>query len=181
METTDGRTPAGADGDGPSLVVVCGVPGVGKSRVAREIADCLSATVYRTDEIRATLSGDPTYDSEETERVYATVRDRAIATIERGGRAVLDGTYRDESFRADLVAAADRLDVDPVFVKVECPEHVVRERIDARTDDASDAGFAEYRHIREHFDALSREHVTVDNSGDWSRTRQHLCVAFPGF
>jgi predicted kinase len=179
MERTADGDVAGPEGAVPSLVVVCGYPGVGKSRVARAIADRLSATVYRTDEVRAALYGEPTYDSAETERVYATLLERAVGTVEAGGRAVLDGTYRDESFRADVAAAGGRLGVDPVFVKVACPEPVARERITDRTDDASDAGVKEYYQVREEFDPLSRPHITVDNAGDWARTREQVCAAFP--
>lgn len=166
--------------DVPSLVVVCGLPGVGKSRVARELGEWLPATVYRTDEIRAGLSEDPTYSRAETERVYAELLARAVATVESGGRAVLDGTYRDESFRTAVAGAADSLCVEPVFVKVECAEGVACERIAARTDDASDAGVEDYYRIREAFDPLSRSHVTVDNSGGWERTREQVRAALDG-
>jgi len=180
MESTAGTDPSTDDAGGPSLVVVCGLPGVGKSRVARTIGDCLSATVYRTDEVRAEVFAEPTYDRAETERVYAELLDRALATVESGERAVLDGTYRDETFRAAVAEAADDRGVDPLFLKVECAEQVARERIAARTDDASDAGVADYDRIREAFESLSRPHETVDNSGDWERTRTQVCAALEG-
>jgi predicted kinase len=178
MERTAEEDVTGTEESAPSLVVVCGYPGVGKSRVARAIADRLSATLYRTDEVRAALYGDPTYDSAETEHVYATLLRRAVETVRAGGRTVLDGTYRDESLRADVAAAGDRLGVDPVFVKVECPGPVARGRIADRTDDASDAGVEEYRRIRAEFDPVSHPHLTIDNAGDWSRTREQVRTAF---
>lgn len=170
---------AATSGDWPSLVVVCGEPGVGKSRVARAIGDRLSATVYRTDEVRAERYDEPTYDTGETEHVYTAVCEQGIETVAAGGRAVLDGTYRQASLRAEVIEAAGRAGVEPLFVRVECAEPVVRERIDARTDDASDAGIEEYYQIRAAFDPLSRDHVTVDNSGEWVRTREQLQAAFP--
>jgi predicted kinase len=176
METTDGGLPT-AGGAAPSLVVVCGLPGAGKSRAAQLLGDWLSAVVYRTDEVRAELRDDPTYDTSETRRVYAAVRERAVGTVETGGRAVLDGTYRTASFRADVAAVGARLGVDPLFLKLECPESVTRERLDARTGDASDAGMEAYHRVREEFDPLRREHVGIDNSGDWAWTREQLRAA----
>lgn len=178
--TMDGTAGADAASDAPSLVVVCGLPGVGKSRVARTIGDCLPARVYRTDEVRAEMFPEATYDRAETERVYAEVLERALAAVDAGERAVLDGTYREERFRRAVVEAAGDRGVDPLFLKVECPEPVARERIAARTDDASDAGVADYYRIREAFDPLSRPHVTVDNSGDWEGTRERVCATFGG-
>ncbi|ESS04565.1 MAG: putative kinase [uncultured archaeon A07HR67] len=174
--TTDDGLPT-AVGEAPSLVAVCGLPGAGKSRAARLLGDWLSAAVYRTDEIRTELCDDPTYDTSETRRVYAAVHERAVGTVETGGRAVLDGTYRTVSFRADVAAVGARFGVDPLFLKMECPESVTRERLDARTGDASDAGMEAYYRVREEFDPLRREHVRVDNSGDWSRTREQLPTA----
>ncbi|PSQ60153.1 MAG: kinase [Halobacteriales archaeon SW_9_67_25] len=172
MESSAGTDPA----DVASLVVVCGLPGVGKSRVARAIGDCLPATVYRTDEVRADLFADPTYERAETERVYAELLEGALATVDAGGRAVLDGTYREERFRAAVVEAADDRGLDPLFLNVECAPEVARERIAARTDDASDASVADYERIREAFEGLSRPHETVDNSGDWEQTRKQVCA-----
>lgn len=165
------------DTDAPSLVVVCGLPGVGKSRVARAIGDWLSATVYRTDEVRADLFAEQTYDRAETRQVYAELLDRALATVDAGGRAVLDGTYREETFRTAVAEAAGDRGLGPLFLRVECAEAVACERIAARTDDASDAGVEDYYRVREAFESLSRTHETVDNSGDWDRTRKQVCGA----
>lgn len=179
-ESADERAQSGHPGDGvPALVVVCGLPGVGKSRVARELADRLPSPVFRTDGVRKDLYDRPTYDSSETRRVYAAVLDRALGNIGDGGRAVLDGTYRCEAFRADVAAGADRLGVDCAFLKVECSESVVRRRITGRTDGLSDAGLEEYHTIREEFDPLARPHAVVDNSGDWADTRRQLRTVFP--
>lgn len=164
-------------GGPPSLVVVCGYPGVGKSRVARSLSDLLGAPVVRTDEVRKDLRDDPTYSATETERVYAELLDRALSVLEADGRAILDGTFRKASFRDDVAAAADRLGVECAFVKVECPEPVVRERI-ADRGGVSDAGIEEYHLVRGEFDRVTRTHLTVDNSGDWARTRDQLLGAF---
>lgn len=180
MHSTAGTDSVSGNSDAPSLVVVCGLPGVGKSRVARAVGDCLSATVYRTDEVRADLFAEPSYDRTETERVYAELLERALGTVDAGGRAVLDGTYRKERFRTAVLEAADSRGVDPLILKVECPESVACERIAARTDDASDASVADYYRVREAFESLSRSHVTVDNSGDWERTRKRVCATLDG-
>jgi predicted kinase len=163
----------------PALVVVCGLPGVGKSRVSQTVVDSLDATLIRTDVVRKDLVDDPEYTTDETERVYATVRERARETVADGGRAVLDGTYRQRTFREDVAETADALGVDCVFVHVECDEDVVRERIAQRTDGVSDATFQNHLELKSEFDAFQRHHITIDNSGAWERTREQLSGAFP--
>lgn len=163
----------------PAIIVVCGLPGVGKSRVARLLADRLSASLYRTDVVRKELVDDPEYTSEETQRVYDTIRERTRRTVAGGGRAILDGTYRAKEFRSDLVEMASDLGVDLQFLHVECDEEVVRDRIAQRTDGVSDAAFDQYLLLKSKFQGFERPHATVDNSGAWDRTREHVLDAIP--
>ena len=165
--------------DAPNLVVVCGLPGVGKSRVSRAIADRLDATLIRTDVVRKSLFDDPVYTSEETERTYAAVRERARETLVDGGRAVLDGTYRSRPFREAVAEMAADVGADCEFVHVTCDEDVVRERIRQRTDTVSDATYENHLELKSTFDAFERPHVTVDNSGAWGRTREQVVDAIP--
>ena len=165
--------------DPPPLVVVSGLPGVGKSRVSRLLADRLDAALVRTDVVRTDLFSDPQYTDEEVKRVYAAVRERARETLARDGRAVLDGTYRRRRFREDVAVMAADCDIDSVFVRVVCGESVVRKRIAQRTDTASDAAFEDYLTLKAEFDEFQRPHETVDNSGAWADTRERLRERFP--
>lgn len=165
--------------DPPNLVVVCGLPGVGKSRVSRAIADRLDATLIRTDVVRKSLFDDPQYTTAETERTYAAVRDRAREALADGDRVVLDGTYRSRPFREAVAEMAADLGIDCQFVHVTCDEDVVRERIRQRTDTVSDATYENHRELKSEFDAFACPHVTIDNSGAWERTREQVVDAIP--
>jgi hypothetical protein len=163
--------------DAPDLVVVCGLPGVGKSRVSRTIGDRLDATLVRSDVVRKELFDDPDYTSEETRRTYAAVRDRARDVLEAGGRAVLDATYRSRPFRDDVAELASDLGVDGEFVHVTCDPDVVRERIEQRTETVSDATYENHLELKAEFDPFERPHVTIDNSGAWAETREQVVDA----
>jgi predicted kinase len=163
----------------PEMIVVCGLPGVGKSRVARLLADHLSATVHRTDVVRKDLVDDPEYTAEETDRVYQAIRRRARETVAGGKRAILDGTFRTQALRADVAATADGMGIDLQFIHVECDEDVVRERIAERTGGVSDAAFDEYLLLKSEFDEFTRPHAAIDNSGPWDRTRERVLGLFP--
>ena len=164
--------------DAPAVVVVCGLPGVGKSRVSQLLADRLSATLVRTDIVRKDLFSDPQYTDEETDRVYATVRERAREAVADGGRAVLDGTYRSRPFRDDVAAMAAAAGVDCEFVHVTCDEDTVRERIRQRTETVSDATYRNHLDLKAEFDAFERPPVTVDNSSAWADTRERVTDLF---
>lgn len=173
----------GTDRTGPRVVVLCGLPGVGKTTVGELIVERLdgagaSARLLRTDAIRQELIDQPQYTDEETERVYGTLFDRAGTTVDDGRWAVLDGTFRDRLFRDRAVAVAEGADVPAMFVRVTCEESQAVDRIRTRTGDESDAEVKDYDHFREIFDTLEREHVTIDNSGAPEETRERVADLF---
>lgn len=143
-----------------SLTIICGLPGVGKTTTAREIAAEKGADIIRSDVVRKQLFSEPTYSSQETEQVYEAMLDRARATLPEP--VVLDATFRQRRHRAKAVALARAKCVDHQIVKVECDKSVVRRRINERTNDASDADFSVY--LQAEFEPLTRDAIIVDNT-----------------
>lgn len=159
--------------DTAKIVVVCGLPGVGKTTVAEDVADRVEGRLLRTDVVRKQILTNPNYTEEESRMVYGEVFDRARETIEDGQSVVLDGTFKDAIYRDRAKELSESLDAEFDLVKVECSEDVVRERIRSRKNDASDADFEVHAMYRERFDPIAGDHVTVDNSkGLEATTRQ---------
>jgi predicted kinase len=162
------------------LVVVCGLPGAGKTTVAGDVVDRLDAVRIRTDVVRKDRFDDPDYTEAETDAVYRTVRERADAALAADDHVVLDGTYRERAFREPAYELAREHDVACVVLKVEADDDVVRERIRAREDDASDADVSIYEHYRDQFDPIRVDHVVVDNSGSIPETKEQVERALSG-
>jgi len=154
------------------LAVVCGLPGVGKTTVARAVADRIGADVLRTDVVRKELVEEPRYTAAETRRVYDELLRRAGRRLETGAPAALDGTFGTRAYRVHARAVAADAGVPFRLMKVECDPATVRDRMAARTGDASDADFAIHLLHRRAFDSLRTEHATVDNSGPPGATRR---------
>ncbi|WP_208023537.1 AAA family ATPase [Halorussus pelagicus] len=168
MEPLDARQ------ETPQFVVVCGLPGVGKTTVAEDVAERLDGRLLRTDVVRKDILDDPDYTEEEGRMVYRELFERAGDTVEAGRSVVLDGTFKDAADRERALELAESLDARFRLVKVECDESVVRERIESREDDASDADFEIHAMYREQFDAVSDDHLTVDNSESAAETRRQV-------
>lgn len=156
-------------GDQTELLAVCGFPGVGKSTVSSYLTETLDGTRLRTDEIRKELFPDPTYSSEESITVYKTACERARDELSDGEIVVLDASFANDHYRELAEAAAADCDVPFRLIRVACDEQEVLARI-RRRDGISDADVDIYYQIKESFESLERDHLTIDNSGTWDET-----------
>ncbi|QLD84916.1 AAA family ATPase [Natronomonas halophila] len=161
----------------PELVVVCGLPGVGKSTVARAVADRLDAAVLRTDVVRKELFDDPKYTSEESTTVYNELLARARDRLADGESVVLDATFKTRSRRREARDIAAEVDADFRLVHVDCDTEVVERRIAAR-DDVSDADFEVHLQFKDRFEPIEMDHERIDNSGAESETVQQVEATF---
>jgi hypothetical protein len=156
------------------LVLVCGLPGAGKTTVAGAVADRLDAVRIRTDVVRKDLFDDPEYTDAETDAVYRAVCDRASAALDAGDDVVLDGTFRERAFREPAFDVASEHDADRLVFKVEADADVVKERIRQREGDVSDADVSIYERYEDQFDPVLVDHVVVDNSGSLDATHDRV-------
>ena len=157
----------------PALVVVCGLPGVGKSTVAGVVSDRLEASRLRTDVVRKELFDDPAYTDAETATVYDELLVRARDRLVDGHSVVLDGTFRRRDWRAEARDLAGDFGAGFRLLRVECPEPVVERRIVER-DGVSDADLEIHRQFRDRFEPVEMDHVVVDNSGSEAETRRQV-------
>ena len=135
----------------PRLIAVGGLSGSGKSTLARALAPGLGAApgaaVLRTDEIRKRLfHAAPTerlpksaYAPEVSPRVYALMRAEARAALAAGISVVLDAAFLKADERAYAEALGREAGVSFRGLWMQAPPAVLRERLAARTGDASDA------------------------------------------
>ena len=147
----------------PALVV-CGVPGSGKSHVASALHTMTGAPVVSSDVVRKELAGlaaderapEAAYGAEPNERTYRELGRRAAEVMAVGAGVIVDATFR---HRADREAFAGGWQNASGMVYVQClaPADVLRHRGAARELDPrriSDAGAGVVERERDRFDPL---------------------------
>lgn len=77
--------------DRPIFVMMCGLPGSGKTTYAHELAEINGAVVYSSDVIRAELFGDENNQSNNDE-VFKVLHDRIKQSLRNGVSAIYDAT-----------------------------------------------------------------------------------------
>jgi aminoglycoside phosphotransferase family enzyme/predicted kinase len=136
----------------PCLVLVGGLPGTGKSTLARGLADAHGFAVVRSDVVRKelaraelTLTGGldrGIYSTEWNQRTYAECLRRAEELLFEGLRVIVDANFRAEDDRRAFLQAALQWGVPGVLLICRASPKVARERLDQRTNDASDADWS---------------------------------------
>jgi predicted kinase len=134
-----------------SLIAVGGLSGSGKSTLALGLAPSVGpvpgAVVLRSDEMRKRLCGVPLlqrlgpegYSSQMSERVYATLGERAAAILREGHSVIVDAVYTRTADRQVIEKVAAAASVPFVGLWLEAPESVLIERTAQRRNDPSDA------------------------------------------
>jgi len=150
----------------PALILVGGLPGVGKSTVARWLAEQHQFSWLRSDEIRKELAGlashsraaaglaQGIYSADWTERTYGEMLQRAERALAEGRRVVVDATFAQQSYRRAFWELAKRWAVPFVFLLCQAEPETVRQRLRDRQGDVSDADWAVYQHMVQHWQPL---------------------------
>lgn len=137
----------------PTLVIVAGLPGRGKSWLARHLAAAHARrpgarplVVVETDRIRLELTGGrPLHTSAENAAVHAEASRRLAAAIAAGAHAVIDATSLASAHRAQLRRLADRSGARTLLAWCELEDAVAARRFALRRGrlDAADASTAD--------------------------------------
>ncbi len=125
------NVPATPHGE-PALILVMGLPGVGKSHCARLLCDRLGAAHVASDELRSRLFVAASYADEENRAVFAAATALVDALLGEGHRVVVDATNLIARNRAGTVEAAKRRGIPVTYVRVTAPDGDVRERLASR-------------------------------------------------
>jgi aminoglycoside phosphotransferase family enzyme/predicted kinase len=137
-------------GQRPCLVLLLGLPGAGKSTLARSLAEQAGLTVVRSDVVRKELAAgaapsEDIYAPQWSERTYTECKRRIEAVLFEGGRALVDANFRQEGRRRDFLELARTWGVPALLLVCQASPEVVRGRLERRQGDASDATWAYYQ------------------------------------
>jgi predicted kinase len=142
------------------VVAVGGLPGTGKSTLARALAPGLGAApgavVLRSDEIRKRMFGvapearlgAEAYAPEASAAVFAALFAAARMVAQAGQAVVADATFMDAGHRAGIAAAAGGAPFLGAWLTA--PLEVLERRVAGRVGDASDADVAVLRRAAAH-------------------------------
>lgn len=126
----------------PMLIIVRGPSGVGKSTLAKHLADSLGADLLQTDDIRRQLQGNQQtetseygtglYSRENRRKVYERMFDHAARLAAQGVSVVLDGAFLTAELQNRAFEIGCSQNAQTLFVNCWCPPEVAAARIGER-------------------------------------------------
>ncbi len=155
----------------PRLIMMVGLPGTGKSTLARRLAALLPASIVESDRVRRVLFKWPRHTLNESRRVHQVCRVLIEQLLRQGSSVIFDATNLIEAHRALIYQIADRLRIPLVILFVTAPPEVVRDRLEGRLlqpnpEDASEATWSVYERMRRYMEPIGRPYLEVDTSQD---------------
>lgn len=158
----------------PALLLLCGLPGSGKSYFAAALAQRIPLVILSSDRLRKLLIPRPRYSRGEHRRVFAAAHLLLAQLLASGYPVVFDATNRTARARQPLYELAERAGAQLLIVEFTAPEEVIRQRLARRADGAAPAGYPDYSdadwriycQMRQGGDPIDRPHYRVDSSGD---------------
>jgi predicted kinase len=144
------------------IIVVTGLPGVGKTTFSKELGSILNAQVLSSDKIRKELFSKPTYSKSEKSLVYEVILLIAKYLHQTGKTCILDATFSRENFRKKLQEKLDAKKNQLFLIECKCPEPIVLKRLRNRKNDYSDADFRIYKKLKRQYEPIKTSHITID-------------------
>jgi len=155
----------------PTLVLISGLPGTGKSYFSRKLAERLPSVIVESDSLRKRLFASPTYSAQESHRLFNACHRLIEELLGKGIPVILDATNLVEHHREPLYRIAKRLGAKLIIVQVEAPRELVKQRLRGRTEgadplDKSDAGWGIYQKMKTRVERIGQNYFAVVTSRD---------------
>jgi predicted kinase len=155
----------------PVLVLLSGLPGSGKSYLARRLAEEMPFLIIESDRVRKILFPSPQYAAEESMLTHRTSHALIEKKLRAGVRVIHDATNLIGFHRELVRRIAERAKARVIIVRVVASEEAIRQRMEKRQEsrtphDLSDADWSVYQRMVPREEPIRRPHLVVDTGAD---------------
>ena len=146
------------------IVLICGLPGTGKTFLSNKLSQYINSTVLSTDKIRKELIQKPTYTPWERALIYDVLFLLAKYLHSSGINCILDGTFNMEKSRREVKDLLNLPNAQFYIIECICPEDLIITRLLLRQDDYSDATVSIYLKMKKIYEPVKQKHISINTS-----------------
>lgn len=165
----------------PTIIMVSGLSGTGKTSVARGVAGELGLRVVSSDAVRQTLFGDDKkksdygkgkYNEESNRITYQKMLEKGVEFLKKDGGVVLDATFSRVVDREKVQQMAETFGAKCCLIECRLSSEIVRERLHERAvkkDGLSDANWQIYLQQRSDYEPIklsNNAHFVLDTQNN---------------
>ncbi|MEZ4572029.1 MAG: AAA family ATPase, partial [Thermomicrobiales bacterium] len=140
----------------PIVLIMSGVIGVGKSRLADALAEILSIrhlSAAEEEEVFAMVDEDDeegqSKDAQQVDKAYQDLFEKAERRLERGRSVVLDAAFYNSTYRVAARTLARKNNAEFLVVECDADEDILRERVREQAEDHDERPRERLRLLRE--------------------------------
>jgi predicted kinase len=148
-------------------VLLCGLPGAGKTTLARSLAPRVRAAHIESDRFRRQLFGEPVFSSRENDGLFRAIQSATRRLLQDGVSVVVDATNLTDADRTPFQRIAEAAHASLTVVAVEAPGAVIEARLEARSRQPNGYSYADvdvYHRMRGRVQPIDCEHIRIDTS-----------------
>lgn len=112
----------------PTLHLLMGLPGSGKTTLAKKLHKLTKATMLSSDDYRIMLFPDPTFSQKEHDSLYAMLDHNVEHLLSAGRSVIYDANLNRKHHRTEKYKLAKKYDANVKLWWVQTPESLAKER-----------------------------------------------------
>ena len=155
------------------LIIICGLPGVGKSTVGKILRAKLKEQMIDSDQLKPTkkileeLKNKSFWAKEVKTSVYNTLFSNGAKRLINGQSVILNATFFKKIYIEQAKKLAKLFKAKFYIIEVKCDEEIVKSRIEKRYKAGeSEVTMKTYHIIEAKFEPITEKKFVIDNSGD---------------
>jgi predicted kinase len=147
------------------IIVVFGLPGTGKTRFSRQLANELNAVHLNTDIVRDELGKKGDYSEKSKQQVYDRMLEKSLKGLDSGHNIILDGTFHKKERREKIKNIARKTGNDIFFIEMKASKQTVAGRLKKKRIH-SEADLKVYRKVKDESDRMDEDHLVLQSDSE---------------